>query len=368
MGNENKIPKKILLVDDSALMRRVLCDILNSDERFEVTGRASDGQEALELMGKKDFDAVVLDISMPRMDGLQMLREMRKRRIPARVMMLSAYTYEGAKLLLEALSLGALDFMHKPNTLADWDIGSYQEMLLETLDIVANGEFPIFDSEEERSQKKAAVKESAPPKAPVSPGASSGIRIVAIASSTGGPRALQSVIPRLPKELDAPVLLVQHMAKGFTGSLAERLDSLSSLSVKEAKEGEEIAKGTVYVSMGGQHMTVRRSPGGKHVIRYTDEPSREGVKPCANYMYESLIESGYDPIICVVLTGMGADGTEGIQALRKAKNTYVIAQNQETCTVYGMPKSAVNAGLVDEEIPLDQIAREIVTRVGVRNA
>lgn len=368
MSNEKKIPKKILLVDDSALMRRVLCDILNSDERFEVAGRASDGQEALELMGKKDFDAIVLDISMPRMDGLQMLREMRKRRIPARVMMLSAYTYEGAKLLLEALSLGALDFMHKPNTLADWDIGSYREMLLATLDIVANGEFPIYDSEEEKSPKNAAMKEGVPPKSFVSPGSSSGIRIVAIASSTGGPRALQSVIPRLPKELDAPVLLVQHMAKGFTGSLAERLDSLSSLNVKEAKEGEEITKGTVYVSMGGQHMTVRKSPGGKHVIRYTDEPNREGVKPCANYMYESLVECGYDPIICVVLTGMGADGTEGIQALRKAKNTYVIAQNQETCTVYGMPKSAVNAGLVDEEIPLDQIAREIVTRVGVRNA
>lgn len=176
---------------------------------------------------------------------------------------------------------------------------------------------------------------------------------------------MQSVIPLLPKELDAPVLLVQHMPKGFTRSLAERLDQLSNLCVKEAEEGEELRKGVVYLAMGGMHMTAKRMGGDRYVIHYTDEPPREGVKPSANYMYESLIDSGFDRIVCAVMTGMGADGTEGIRALRAAKNTYVIAQNKETSTVYGMPMHVTAAGLSDIEVGLDQIAQEIVRQIGV---
>ena len=193
-----------------------------------------------------------------------------------------------------------------------------------------------------------------------------GRKIVAIASSTGGPKSLQSVIPRLPGALKAPVLVVQHMPKGFTASMAERLDALSELKVKEAAEGEELQDGTVYISMGGSHMNVNRTSAGKMVIHYTDEPCREGVKPCANYMYESLMNCGYDEVVCVVMTGMGMDGTEGIRNLKAKKKVHVIAQDQETSIVYGMPGSVAKAGLADQIVPLEQIAQEIILNVGVK--
>ena len=193
-----------------------------------------------------------------------------------------------------------------------------------------------------------------------------GSKIVAIASSTGGPHALHSVIPQLPENLDAAVLLVQHMPKGFTQSLAERLDELSKIHVKEAQDGDELRKGNVYIARGGEHMKVYRSSAGKYSIRYSDEPVRDGVKPNANYMYESLMDIGFDSVVCVVLTGMGADGTEGITALRKNDKTYVIAQSEESCTVYGMPGSIVKSGLADTVLPLEQIAQEIVRKVGVQ--
>ena len=209
---------------------------------------------------------------------------------------------------------------------------------------------------------------------------STGSKAVAIASSTGGPKALQSLIPFLPAELDAPVFIVQHMPAGFTEALSIRLDQLSGLSVKEAAEGDTAEKGHAYLARGGRHMEIRKKAGkhpncfnndiqrkkaGKETLHYMDEPPREGVRPCANYMYESLMDSNYDEIICVVLTGMGADGTEGIRHLKEKKKVTVIAQDEETCTVYGMPKSVVQAQLADKILPLTQIAGEITKNVGV---
>jgi two-component system chemotaxis response regulator CheB len=190
-------------------------------------------------------------------------------------------------------------------------------------------------------------------------------KIVAIASSTGGPRALQTVIASLPANLAAPVLIVQHMPKGFTLSLAERLNLASPLEVKEAREGEEIHNGTVYLAMGGQHMTVATQIHKRSTIHYTDEPYREGVRPCANYMYESLAQSGFEEVVCVVMTGMGADGTVGIEHLKTKKKVWVIAQNQESCVVYGMPKQIVDRHLSDQVVSLEQIAQEIILNVGV---
>ena len=191
-----------------------------------------------------------------------------------------------------------------------------------------------------------------------------GNRIVAIASSTGGPRALQSVIPKLPKNLKTPVVLVQHMPEGFTASLAERLDSLSEVKVKEAAEGDVLTAGTVYISKGGKHMHIVKS-GGKYTIHYMDGPTREGVRPCANFMYESLMDSDYDEVCCVVLTGMGADGTEGIKNLKTKKKVFVIGQEESTCTVYGMPKAVAVAGLVNQVVKLEDVAQEIIMHVGV---
>lgn len=190
-------------------------------------------------------------------------------------------------------------------------------------------------------------------------------RIVAIASSTGGPKALQEVIPKLPPQLDAPVLVIQHMPKGFTASLAERLNGLGEIPVKEAEEGDVLHNGVVYLSKGGSHLKVRQLPDGQCVIHYSDEAPREGVKPCANYMYESLADCSYEQIVCVIMTGMGADGTEGIRNLMNKKSVHVISQSRESCTVYGMPKSIVNAGVVDEVVALEEIAQRIISQVGL---
>ncbi|MBQ2802954.1 MAG: chemotaxis-specific protein-glutamate methyltransferase CheB [Lachnospiraceae bacterium] len=358
--------KKILVVDDSALMRRVLCDIINSDERFQVVAKATNGIEAFDLLSRNTYDAVVLDVNMPKMNGLQLLEELRKCKISARVMMASTDTREGAKTTLDALELGAMDFVHKPDNAIDCRVDSFRNELLRILDVVANSAPPVFESKtkiqtEKRNTFKMVdiVKKSAM-RIP-------GNKIVALASSTGGPKALQSVIPRLPAELDAPVLVVQHMPKGFTASLAERLNDLSPIKVKEAAEGDELQKGTVYIAMGGKHMNVKMSSNGKYTIHLSDEPTREGVKPCANYMYESLRDSRFDSIVCVVMTGMGADGTEGIKNLEAKKKVHVIAQDQESSTVFGMPKSVIAAGLSDQVVPLEQIAQEVILQVGLTN-
>lgn len=357
--------KKILVVDDSALMRRVLCDIINSDERFQVVARATNGLEAFDLLSRNQYDAVVLDVNMPRMNGLQLLEELRKYKIPAKVMMASTDTKEGAKTTMDALELGALDFIHKPDSAVDCRVDTFKTELLRILNVVANSKAPAFESREriqENRQTTSKMVDIAKKFSAKTPGT----KVVAIASSTGGPKALQAVIPRLPAELDAPVLLVQHMPKGFTASLAERLNELSDIRVKEAAEGDELERGTVYIAMGGQHMNVRTSSGGKYTIHYSDEPNREGVKPCANYMYESLADSRFDKIVCVVMTGMGADGTEGIKNLEAKKKVHVITQDEATCTVYGMPKAAATAGLSDQVVPLENIAQEIILNVGVK--
>lgn len=358
--------KKILVVDDSALMRRVLCDIINSDERFLVVDKANNGLEAFDLLSRNTYDAVVLDVNMPKMNGLQLLEELRKYKISVRVMMASTDTREGAKTTLDALELGAMDFIHKPDNAIDCRVDAFKNELLRILEVVCNSKPPVFESKEKiladrrTTNKMIDIVKKTTVRVP-------GSKIVALASSTGGPKALQSVIPRLPAGLDAPVLVVQHMPKGFTASLAERLNDLSDIKVKEAQEGDELQKGTVYIAMGGKHMNVKTSPTGKYVIHLSDEPNREGVKPCANYMYESLMESRYDSVVCVVMTGMGADGTEGIKNLETKKKVHVIAQDQESSTVFGMPKSVIGAGLSDQVVPLEQIAQEIILQVGVTN-
>ena len=358
-----KILRKILVVDDSALMRSVLCDIINSDERFEVADRAINGLEALDLLSRKKYDGVVLDVNMPKMTGVELLKELRRLRIPAKIMMASTDTKDGAQITLDCLELGALDFIHKPDKAMDARDNKFRTRFLDILNAVTLSNLSsvakTFDIEEIKETKKVVdlvAKHSE---------ALSTSQIVAIASSTGGPRALQQVIPKLPANLKAPVVVVQHMPAGFTKSFAERLDSMSELAVKEAEEGDVLQNGHVYLARGGQHMNIIKK-GMSAVIHYTSEPPREGVRPCANYMYESLQDTDYDRVLCVVLTGMGADGTKGIASLNKAKKIHTIAQEESTCAVYGMPKNVVNAGLADQVVPIGQIAREIIMNVGVK--
>lgn len=193
-------------------------------------------------------------------------------------------------------------------------------------------------------------------------------KLVAIACSTGGPKALHSVIPRLPANLDAPVVIVQHMPKGFTESLAERLDMISPISVREAAETDVLKKGVAYIARAGSHLKIQRR-GERIGFTYSEEPLREGVRPCANYMYESIVDTPYDEILCVVMTGMGADGMEGIANLKKKsrnKHIKVIAQDAASCVVYGMPRAVISANLADRIVPLEEIATEIITNVGVK--
>lgn len=354
------------------------------------------GLDALSLLSRKTYDAVILDVNMPQMNGLELLKELQKRKISAKIIMASTDTADGAKTTLDALELGALDFIHKPTNTLECRNGAFGEELLRILAAVTELEplaqpsapAPANTTASSRNlAETSAVRPARPgqrtdaapgqitlpersekrrPPAPFGKASyDPGSQIVALASSTGGPKALQAVIPKLPGNLKAPVVIVQHMPAGFTASLSERLNSLSELNVKEAAEGDVLLPGNVYIAMGGKHLNVINN-GGRYTIHYSDEPAREGVKPCANYMYESLMDSKFDRILCVVLTGMGADGTQGIMRLKEKKKIHVIVQEASTCAVYGMPKSAVNAGLADQAVPLEQIAQEIITNVGVK--
>ncbi len=338
-----------------------MCDILEADQRFHVEDRAKNGKEALDLLCKKKYDAVVLDVNMPVMGGLELLKELQVRKMPVRVMMASTDTREGAKVTMDALELGAIDFVHKSGNIKNNRTEEFQKNFCETLYAVASSREPAFG----KAVSLGSIQSDKKFVSMVRKHTIAGNKIVAIASSTGGPKALQAVIPKLPKGLNAPVVLVQHMPVGFTKSLAERLDSLSELTVTEAREGEMLQKGHVYISKGGMHMNVS-SDQRKSCIHYSNEPSREGVKPCANYMYESLINSPFDQVVCVVLTGMGLDGTEGIRNLKAKKQTFVIAQQENTCAVYGMPKGVVKAGLANQIVELDNVAQEIIMNVGVK--
>ena len=354
--------KKILLVDDSALMRRVLSDIINSDSRFSVVQEARNGEEALELLRNNTYDAVVLDVNMPKMDGIELLRQLRRENISARIMMASTITMQGAQVTMDALELGALDFVHKPEWSYKCKDNDFASSLLNTLYSVSEASLTATSSTSSEKVRSSTTKvENLVRK---SASKISGDRVVAIAISTGGPKSLQSVIPFLPEDLNAPVVIVQHMPVGFTASLAQRMNSISKISVKEAAEGDILEKGHVYIAKGGSHLNLVKTPGGTKV-HYSDEPTREGVKPCANYMYESLRDSNYDEIVCVVMTGMGADGTEGIGNLKEKKKIYCISQESSSCVVYGMPKAVVKAGYSDAEIGLNDIAQEIILRVGV---
>ena len=358
--------KKVLIVDDSALIRQVLSDIVNSDSRFKVVDRAADGEAAFELLKKNTYDAVVLDVNMPKMNGIQLLNELRKNSISAKVMMASTDTIEGARVTLDALEMGALDFVHKPQNISECKSEEFKKDFLRILSVVADSKAPVFESYHKMKEDKKTISKMVDIVGKHSAHIT-GDTVVAIATSTGGPKSLQSVIPKLSAKLNAPVLVVQHMPKGFTASLADRLNQISEVTVKEAEEGEVLQKGQVYIAKGGNHMKIKKKSAGKCVVTYSDEPPREGVKPCANYMFESLIESNYNNIVCVVMTGMGADGTEGIKNLKGEKKIHVISQDQKSSIVYGMPKNIVAAGLSDQVVPLDQIAQEVILHVGVTN-
>lgn len=370
--------KKILVVDDSALMRRVIFDIINQDRNLHVEKYATNGLDALDLLvsGEK-FDAIVLDINMPKMNGIEFLRELKKRGMNEKVLIVSTLAKEGAKETIQALELGAFDFVTKPDSLAVAKGNLFSNMLLDMLYAAVNLSRRTLDNEVKQQEKNTgSIRKthgifSKPLQGDTSkhskkPLGNTARKLVALACSTGGPKALQYVIPFLPANLDAAVLIVQHMPEGFTASLSNRLDELSRIKVKEAAHGDILEKGTVYLAKGGSQMRLIEKGRTQHVLSVTAEEARNGLRPCADIMYESLVGSSFDEITCVVMTGMGADGTKGIIQLEQKNKIYVIAQNEETSTVYGMPKAIADAKAVDEVVALRGIADAITKHVGVR--
>lgn len=359
-----KMKKNILVVDDSALMRRVICDIINSEGTFQVVDVCRDGLEAYEKLKAQKYDGVVLDVNMPRMDGLELLEKLQKEKIKATVIMASTMTTKDAEVTILAMELGAVDFVTKPTNIIEAKGEEFKKHLLKVLSAVIstekyNKENRLSTIPKTYTGERITVKKGAA-------AAKTDNKIVALACSTGGPKALQSVIPYLPENLNAPMVLVQHMPSGFTKSMADRLNEVSPIHVKEAEDGDVLKKGTVYIAPGGRHMEVKKCPDGSHKIKLNDMPAIGGLRPCANITYDSLRETGYGEVVCVVLTGMGADGTNGIMSLAKAKPIHVIAQDAATSVVYGMPKAIAETGLVDEVVPLTEVAKSITKNVGVK--
>lgn len=366
--------KKILIIDDSALMRRVMSDIISSDERFIVCDVAGNGLEAYDKISRNpgQYDVVLLDINMPKMNGIEFMEEINRLKLKLTVIVVSTIAVEGAAETIRLLELGAFDFVTKPNSFVEMKANVFHDKLLSCL-VCAAG------LGEHREQRDKAVRQTklAQERKPVISAKAPAVRkphkavrkdaskIVVLACSTGGPKALQQVVPKLPENLDAPMVIVQHMPSGFTQTLASRLNDLSSITVKEAADGEVLEKGTVYIAKGGSQLRIKKS-GASYALRVTDEPARNGLKPCADITYESLLESDYEDITCVVLTGMGGDGTAGIKQLNDKHNIYVIGQEASTCTVYGMPRVLHEEGLADMMLPLEEVAGEITKNVGVR--
>lgn len=346
---------KVMVVDDSAFMRKVITDILKEDEEIEIIETARNGLDALEKLERVSPDVITLDIEMPVMDGIATLKEIiNKHNIP--VVMLSSLTVEGADATLKALELGAVDFITKPNNIFGLNKKEEKNKLIEKVKVAskvikASKAFPsivkpstinrTFDFNRERKTGS----------------------IIAIGTSTGGPRALQSVIPQLPSEINGSILVVQHMPEGFTKSLANRLNSISNINVKEAENGETLEKGYCYIAPGNHHMVVREN-NGKVIINLNKNQPVSGHRPSVDVMMESVANIKAMKKIAVIMTGMGSDGASGIKKILDSGG-YTIAQDEESCVVYGMPKAAVNSEAINKILPLNEISNELINVLGV---
>ncbi|WP_309474765.1 protein-glutamate methylesterase/protein-glutamine glutaminase [Dissulfurirhabdus thermomarina] len=348
---------KVLAVDDSAAFRRILTEALASDPGIQVVGTAASGLEVPDLVRAKHPDLLVLDVEMPGMDGLQTLDELRRQHLRVGAIMFSALTSEGAATTLEALAKGAFDFVPKPT-----GTGAF----VESIRRIKAELIPKIHAFATRRAGRAAG--AAAPAAQPAPRRTVAVRpeAVAIGISTGGPNALNEVIPRLPAGLRVPVLLVQHMPPVFTAQLARRLDERSPVRVVEAVQGQRVEPGTVYIAPGDQHMEVRGRGDGR-IIHLHQGPPVNSCRPSADVLFRSVAEAYGGRALAVVMTGMGQDGLEGARRLREAGGR-VIAQDRETCVVWGMPRFVAEAGLADEIRPLGEIASAIQRVVGLQAA
>lgn len=354
-------PIKVLVVDDSALMRKVISDIINSDPDLQVIGTAHDGQDALKKIDLLKPDVITLDIEMPIMDGMKTLETIMSKN-PLPVIMLSSLTQYGAEYTIKALQLGAIDFISKPSGQISLNIDMVKEDIVKKIRIAAGTKKKLQNIN--TISDFNPISSNIHKEKHIDPGLQLR-KIVLIGTSTGGPKALHQVLPKLPAKLNAGILIVQHMPPGFTKSLAERLNSLSEIRVKEAENGEVVLPGCAYIAPGDFHLNVVSQTNGSKkelLIKLTQKPPRGGHRPSVDEMLESVADQYWSDIICVIMTGMGQDGTIGLKYIKEKGGT-IIAEHQSTCVVYGMPKAAYESGLVDKVVPLQDISEEVTKMI-----
>jgi two-component system, chemotaxis family, protein-glutamate methylesterase/glutaminase len=342
---------KVLVVDDSAYVRKVVKQMLSRSPFLEVVGAARDGREALELVEQLDPDVVTCDLIMPELDGVGFVREqMARRPLPIIIMSIASETGEAA---LTALDAGAVDFVQKPTALATEKIFEVSDELIEKVKAAAG--IPMARL---RISPPPAEAGAAQPQTPASVTRSELADVVVIGISTGGPQALKQLIPQLPADFPAPVAMVMHMPVGYTEMYARKLDEQSPLEVREAHEGDALRAGVALLAPAGRHLTFRRRAGGEVVAHLDSRPFDLPHRPSVDVLFQSAAEVYKQRVLGVVMTGMGSDGKQGA-AWIKAQGGLVYTESEETCVVYGMPSSVVEAGLSDRSVPLDRMAQAI---------
>ncbi|WP_182199175.1 protein-glutamate methylesterase/protein-glutamine glutaminase [Paraliobacillus salinarum] len=349
----------VLVVDDSAFMRKMITDILQSHPRIHVVDTARNGKDALKKVQQFNPDVVTLDVEMPLMDGITALKQIMSEQ-PRPVVMLSSLTREGADRTIESISLGAVDFIEKPSGSISLNIREKEDEIKAKVLQAVDANIPNLAETPKKEptvpsftqQVRQSVRNTKP--------------IVGIGTSTGGPRALQQVLTRLPKEFPAPIVIVQHMPAGFTESLAKRLNNMSQIEVKEAENGEVLKNGTAYIAPGGYQMRVETN-GGISKIRISKEDPRNGHQPSVDVLFESMASLHAYQVYAVIMTGMGHDGSNGLIRLKKKKaNTIAISEAKETCVVYGMPQAAEKTNLVNVVAELPQISDVLIKQMKSR--
>ncbi|OZU90302.1 chemotaxis response regulator protein-glutamate methylesterase [Virgibacillus indicus] len=343
-------PIRVIVIDDSAFMRKILRDILTGDHRIEVVATARNGEEGLKKIKELKPDVATLDVHMPVMDGITALKAIMKDH-PLPVVMLSSISTEGTTKTVQAISNGAVDFITKPSGPISLDITTIRQEIITK--VITAAKVNIKKCAEKEKTVTAANNISA-----VQPFSKT---IIAIGTSTGGPRALQRVLADLGNDIAAPILIVQHMPKGFTKSLAERLNAMCSLNVREAVHGEILKDNTAYIAPGDFHMKVRDA-GTSAVIELNKEPPLHGHRPAVDILFEAVGNLRKVNKIAVILTGMGSDGSKGIEIMREMDpEAKVIAEAEETSIIYGMPKAALKTNCVNYVVPLDRVGKTLLS-------
>lgn len=338
-----------VVADDSHFMRSVITDILETGG-LEVVAEARNGREAVDAVGKHRPDVVTMDVEMPEMNGIEAVEQIMAD-CPTPVVMLSAHTDENADVTFEALDKGAVDFFTKPGGEVSMEMSRLKDQLVELATTVAQVDVTGADDSQAREPTVST---------PSSEYAADPTLI--IGSSTGGPKMVERVLSELPLEADLRILVVQHMPEGFTGRFAERIDARSAYDVREASDGARIGGGEALIAAGGKHMRVKNYRNGRLRVSLTEDPPVNSVRPAVDVTMETAASVIDDLLVGAILTGMGEDGAEGICRIKDAGG-HIVAQDEETCAVYGMPKRAVESGCVDSVLPIGDVAAGVLDRL-----